>query len=582
MSTIRTYSDNHGLPGWRLKFVLWVLLGFALVLVGRLFYLQVIQGSFLASKAEQAHQLVREIDPPRGRIYDRNGKILASNITVYRLYATPQYVEDPESAAQQLSPLIGVPAKEIADKLKQDVPWVSIATRLTTEQKEKIEALHIPGIGFEPQTARAYPNGSLAAQVLGFTNFENVGSYGVEGEYNNYLSGEPGKMIAEQDPAGNWIPVAQRQVIPPKPGADVQLTIDATVQYYAEEVLQKTVKEQKAKGGSIIVMDPYTGEILAMASYPTFNPQEFYNVRNTSVFANPAISSAYEPGSTFKIITMAAGLAAGVITPDTRIDDKGYLNVYGYTIHNWDGRPHPNESMTEVLMNSANVGAAYVSTKLGEDRFYRKVQDFGFGAKTGIDLQGEATGILVLPSSKNWSPINLYTNAYGQGIAVTPIQLITAQAAVANGGLLMRPYVVSKIERNGKVIKENRPTVVRRVLSRQVAETLKSMMKTVVEEGEYQVARIPGYSVGGKTGTASVPVNGQYDPNVTIASFIGYSPVKHPKFIALIKIDQPKGSRWGSEVAAPAFKELARKLYTYYNIPPDQPEQIETSSGEQG
>ncbi len=574
MERTRSVSGAPGLPRWRMKVILWVAAACACVLLGRLFYLQVLQNTFLGGKAQDAHQFERAIAPARGTISDRNGVMLAANRSVYRVFAEPKniatrYVDE---IAEALAPILKLPVAEIEQKLSGDEQWVSLASRLSPEQADQVRKLDFYGVGLESSPARVYPNGPLASHVLGFANYENQGAYGVEGEYERYLTGQPGRITAEQDPSGNWLAVGQQQVVPPQDGAQIELTLDSTIQYFAEQELQRTVKEQNAKGGTIIVMRPETGEILAMASAPDFKPGEFGSVKNGGVFTNPAVSKMYEPGSTFKIITMAAGLAEGVVTPDTRIDDPGYLNVYGSTVTNWDGRAHPNESMTEVLMNSANVGAAYVSTRVGEEAFYRRLRSFGFGAPTGIDLQGEAEGMVIVPPDPRWAPINLYTNGYGQGIGVTPIQLITAEAAVANGGLLMRPYVVSSVKRDGKVIRQNKPTVVRRVLEPEVAKTLKGMMKTVVEEGEYQVARIPGYSIGGKTGTSSVPKKGGgYDPKLTIASFVGYSPVEDPHFIVLVKIDEPKKSPWGSEVAAPAFKNLARRLYTYMNIPPDRP-----------
>ena len=573
MQRANVINGGSGLPMWRLRLALGVAAFAGLLLIGKLFYVQVMQNSFLGGKAQVAHTLERSITAPRGTIKDRNGTTLAANRNLDRLYADPSNIAEEEAGeiAKQLAGILKMPAVELESKLRQGGQWVSLATRLTPQQSEAVRALDIYGLGLEPLPARVYPNGSLASHVLGFANFDNQGTYGIEGKYNAFLQGQPGTIRAEQDNSGNWLAIARQQIVPPETGADVQLTIDSTIQYYAEDELARTVKEQRAKGGTIIVMRPETGEVLAMASAPSYEPERFNEQQDASRFVNPAISQLYEPGSTFKIITMATGLAEGVITPDTRINDRGYVNVDGFTVHNWDGRAHPNESMTEVLMNSANVGASYVSTKVGKDAFYRRLRDFGFGSPTGIDLQGETEGMLVLPSSPNWSPINLYTNGYGQGIGVTPLQLITAEAAVANGGLLMRPYVVSKVVRDGQVVRENKPTVVRRVLKPEVAATLKGMMQTVVEEGEYQVARLDGYTIGGKTGTSSIPSKtGGYDPKLTIASFVGYSPVKSPKFIVLVKIDQPRKSPWGSEVAAPAFKNLARRLYAYMNIPPDK------------
>lgn len=582
MAAARSWSAGPGLPVWRLKVLLWLIAAFSLLLIGKLFYVQVIQNEFLGGKAQAAHSGLRELPAPRGRITDRHGLMLAANRTAYRLYAEPRYIKDPAAAAIALSPIVRQPAVDLQRKLTGAGLWVSLATRLTEEQREAVLAvkrdLKLKGIGLESMPARRYPNGSLASHVLGFTNFENTGSYGVEGEYDRYLSGDPGQIVAERDQGGNWLSIGQRQVTPAKPGADVELTIDSSIQYLAETELKRTVGEQGAKGGSIIVMEPTTGEILAMASYPDYQPEAFNAVKNAGRFTNPAISSMYEPGSTFKVLTMAAGLDEGVVTPDTRMDDPGYQRVGGLTIHNWDGRGHANQSMTEVLINSSNVGAAYVSTHVGKEAFYRKLQDFGLGASTGVDLQGEGNGMLVLPSSKHWSPINLYTNAFGQGIGVTPLQLITAEAAVANGGLLMRPYVVKRVIRDGKVIKENTPQVVRRVLKPEVATTLKGMMQTVVDKGSYDAVRVPGYSIAAKTGTAQIAHRGLYDGQSTIASIVAYSPVKAPEFITLVKIDKPTKSPWAMAVAAPAFQRLAEQLFPYLNLPPDRIDEDELLS----
>lgn len=572
MQRSAAWPAGSGLPGWRLRLLLWLVAGFGLVLAGKLFYLQVLQSESLGGKARAEHLGVREIAPPRGNIADRNGVLLAANRNADRLYAEPKFIRDPAAVAAALAPILEQPAHDLQRKLTGVAAWVSLATRLTPQQSEAVKKLKLTGIGLEPSPMRVYPNGKLASHVLGFTNFENVGSYGVEGQYDGYVTGEPGQITAERDAVGNWLSIGSRQIVPPKSGADVQLTIDNTIQYLAEEELQRTVKEQRAKGGTVIVMRPQTGEILAMAGYPSFEPEKFNAVDNAGRFVNPAIGRQYEPGSTFKIMTMAAGLSEGVITPDTRVNDPGFLNVNGFMVRNWDGRAHPNESMVEVLINSANVGASFVSTRVGKEAFYRKLQDFGFGVPTGVDLQGEAGGMLRLPSSKEWAPINLYTNSYGQGIGVTPLQLITAHAAVANGGLLMRPYIVSKVVRDGQVIKENKPVVVRRVLEPEVANTLKGMNQDAVEQGQYTLARTPGYTLAAKTGTASIPTaDGGYDPKLTIASIVAYSPVKNPQFIVLLRIDEPKKSPWGSEVAAPAYRRLAERLYAYMDVPPDAP-----------
>lgn len=576
MQRTRTLRGGSALPRWRMKMMLWVVALCTVILTSKLFYLQIIQSQFLGGKATAEHVLVRQLDPPRGIITDRNGVVMAENRPMYRLYADPMAMTERgvqiDYIASKLAPIVHQQAIDIQHKIEDnsDRQWISISDTVTMNQVKAIEKLNFYGIGLEPTTQRVYPNGNLASQVLGFVNSEGQASYGVEGEYNAYLTGKPGEITAEQDLNGRWIAIGPHKITKPEKGADVQLTIDSTIQYYSQQLLEKTVKEQQATGGSIIVMNPNTGEILSMANYPNFDPNTYYKAK-PSTFTNPAISNQYEPGSTFKLITMATGLATGTITPYTSFNDPGYWNIYGMTIQNWNGMPHPNENMIQVLENSANIGAAWVAQHIGKDNFYRYLQDFGFGVPTGVDLPGESDGMLLLPSSDNWSPINLLVNAYGQGIAVTPLQLITAESTIANGGLLMRPYVVSKITRNGKVIKENKPTVVRRVLSPEVAKTIKSMAVTNGEYGEYEVSRVPGYTVGAKTGTASIPDGHGGFERYTIASFMGFSPAKDTKFIILIKIDKPKKSKWGADVAAPVFRQLAEKIYAYLGVPPDKP-----------
>jgi cell division protein FtsI/penicillin-binding protein 2 len=362
------------------------------------------------------------------------------------------------------------------------------------------------------------------------------------------------------------VPFAFHQLALPQDGTHLVLTLDRNIQYLVEQELAKAVHDYQADSGTIIVMDPKTGAILAMASYPSYDPNRFYEVP-MELYVNPAVSHQYEPGSVFKVLTMAAGLDAGVITPDSTFYDSGAIEVGGVIIHNPDRRAHGLVTMTDILAYSLNVGITYVSTSLGEERFYDYLKSFGCGEHTGIDLDGEVAGTVKEPGSKDWYKSELATNAFGQGVAVTPLQMITAVAAVANRGSLMKPYIVERIVYDQDVV-VTQPTVVRRVISAQTAEQLTDMLVEAVERGT-ELAIVPGYDIAGKTGTAQIPVGNGYDPQLTIASFVGYAPADDPRFITLVKIDKPRLDPWGAEVAAPIFRAIAERLFVLLDIPPD-------------
>jgi cell division protein FtsI/penicillin-binding protein 2 len=359
-------------------------------------------------------------------------------------------------------------------------------------------------------------------------------------------------------------------------GADVTLTIDTAVQRIVEDVLTTTIAEQQATGGTIIVQDPKTGAILGMASYPTYDPNHFGDAPSASVFLNPAVSSVYEPGSTFKSIVMAIGIDDGVVTPDTLHNDApGYVEVPGFPpITNNNGRVWGWETMWNVLEHSTNLGAIFVAQHIGRERFYERMLDFGIGNPTGIDLQGEESGILRLPNGPGWNDTLYYTNAFGQGVAITPIQLVNAVSAIINGGYLMRPHVVAEIRR-GDVVQTVEPEVVRQVISQQSSLTMRAMLESVVVNGTGIYADVPGYRIGGKTGTAQIPSpDGGYIDEATIASMVGFGPVEDPQFTVLVKIDWPKDSPWGETVAGPALAEVFQRLFLLYGIAPSAPEEV--------
>ena len=556
----------------RLAFLIAILTGLVLVIAVRLFYLQIIQGVFGGGPEIPPENYPPEVASHRGLIIDRRGYILALNVFEYDVSAAPDSIKNPQEVANQLSPLLGLSPDKLASLLDSDKPYALLKKRVSQEVANAIASLESWGIYLKPKLRRRYPDGGLAAHLLGFVNLDCDGGYGLEGLYDLLLKGAgtiPDEEVYHQ---GGTIPFAFRQLALPQGGTHLVLTLDRNIQYLVEQELEKAIDRYQADSGTIIVMDPKTGAILAMANYPSYDPNRFYEVPMES-YINPAVSGQYEPGSVFKIITMAAGLDAGIITPDSTFYDSGEIKVGGAVIKNPDRRAHGLVTMTDVLAYSLNVGVAYVSTSLGEETFYAYLKRFGCGDHTGIDLDGEIAGTLKQPGSRDWHKYDLGTNSFGQGIAVTPLQMIAAVAAVANRGSLMKPYLVERIvlgsgngDDQGVIVTQ--PTVVRQVVSAQTAEQLTDMLVEAVERGA-ELATVPGYDVAGKTGTAQIPVGGHYDPELTIASFVGYAPADDPRFIALVKIDKPRLDPWGAEVAAPVFKTIAERLFVLLDVPPD-------------
>jgi len=541
----------------------------------------VLQGPVLAQRAEAFRYREDIVPAHRGDILDARGRVLATDIPADRVSAIVRQVEDPHRTAQLLAPLIGRSAEDIEAALTQPGrEWVVLQRQLDPEVSAQIRALELPGIVLDPEPKRAYPMGDFASQVLGFVNWEYRGAYGLEAAYDSVVGGIPGQLVGERDLAGNVIALGQSSWNPPKDGATLVLTIDSAVQYIAESVLDRTIQEQRAAGGTIIIMDVRTGAILAMANRPSFDPNRFTAVSDPALFVNPSVSATYEPGSTFKVITMALGLDAGVVTPQTVVDGGAYRELPdGTRIYNALLQEFGPETMTEVLIHSSNVGAMEVVDRLGPERFYDGVERFGFGQPTGVDLPGEVEGIVNRPGTAGWSLTTFYTNAFGQGIAVTPLQLVTAVSAIANGGVLMRPYIVQEI-RDGQRIQVTQPTPVRRVIREETARTLSEMLAEVMDSYSTRF-RIPGYRIAAKTGTAEIPGPHGYErgEGATIASVIGYGPVENPRFCVLVKIDRPKGSPWGERAAGPAFAEVFRQLLLLYGIPPSQPVNSVTGEG---
>jgi cell division protein FtsI/penicillin-binding protein 2 len=549
----------------------------ALILAGRLFYWQVIRHAEL----EEVGHSWRLVDIPipalRGAIVDRNGFVLATDEYEFEVYATPRDITDARGLAEDLSPVLGVDEEDLFSMLSRtDQPSVTLrwdAPLNMARQVEDVKAKwHTAAIALSPARKRAYPEEELACHLLGFVSYGHEvdyrAFYGVEESYNDELHGQAGSWGGSGDALNLAISIGSSSVVLPRDGRNVVLTIDRTIQRMAEDELAKTLEEYGGVSGTIIVMDPRTGAILAMVSYPGYDPNPVLGEQiDEDLFFNPAVSEAYEPGSVFKVVTMAAALDTGIVGRYTTYNDQGQIYVGGHLIMNWDRKAYGPTSMSDLLKYSLNVGAATLSTNLGPERFYEYVKRFGFGEPTGIDLPYESKGLLRLPGQGDWRDGDLGTNAFGQGIAVTPIQMINAVAAVANGGVLPHPYVVQRIEEDGKTVREFPPQPGRQVISPWVAEELSEMLIEAVASKEE--LRIPGYTIAGKTGTAQIPVTGGYHPVDTIASFIAYAPARDPQFIILVKIDRPTASPWGAVVAVPAVKRLTEQLFLYLGIPPD-------------
>jgi cell division protein FtsI/penicillin-binding protein 2 len=442
---------------------------------------------------------------------------------------------------------------------------------VSRETGEQVLDEDINGITVRPLWKRRYPEGTLASHTLGFSTMI-TGYYGIEGFYDGMLRPKEVEWVAPVDVASvpiPWQPIAGEL---PRRGVDLELTVDRTVQALVEEELRRAVWEYEAEGGTIIVMDPDTFGILGMASLPAYDPERYTEFvdQDSPPFEDPAISKQYEPGSVFKILTMAAALDSGIVTPGMTYVDQGWIEVGGQTIRNASGKVYGESTMADILIESLNVGAAWLSKRMGPDLFYRYIQEFGIGERTGVDLAGEVSGQLWLPDDiEHWHPSNLGTNSFGHGVAVTPLQMLTAVATVANDGVRLQPRVVGRRIAPDGTVSVHQRLVMERVISSEAASHLCEMLVRAVEEGA-TLASVDGYRVGGKTGTAQIPIPGGYDPNDTIATFVGFGPVPNPKLVVLVKLDRPQTSPWASRTAAPTFQRLTSRLFTALAIPPSE------------
>lgn len=568
---------------FRINFLLVVIFILAVICVARLFNLQVLEHKNFVALAEGQHSLQEKLVPERGKIYvqDRDsGDLfpLAINKKLNLVYAVPKIIQNSdknlEEIAEKLEPLLDIPKEDLIAKLeKPDDLYEPLKREVDDETKEKIKELKIPGINFQPESHRFYPEKSLASHILGFVGYvddQKRGQYGVEGYYDEILRGKPGFLQGERSAHGKWVSIGNMKLIPAKNGDSLVLTIDRVVQYKLEKELASSCQRFGATEGTAIVADPVNGEIIALANFPNFDPNQYSKVEDVNIFKNSAIYDLYEPGSVLKPIFMGAALETGLVGPNTTFYCPGSVKVGKYTIHTSDMKAHGDETMTQVLEHSCNVGMVFVNQLLGTDRAYNWLAKFGFLDLSGIDLDTEIPAS-VIPKEK-WNEVDLATSGFGQGpITTTPMRLITAFSAVANGGKLIQPHIVKKIIHSDGTEEVIKPKVVREVLSPSTAATLSAMMVSAVKNGVAYPAHIPGYRIAGKTGTAQVPAKDKpgYDPNKKITSFIGF-PLDDPKFIIFIKFNFDKGDVWGATTAALMFKKLASELFKYYQIPPSR------------
>ncbi len=577
----------------------------ALVIVVRLFSIQILQRSKYEALAQEQHGDLRELPAKRGNIRSSDGFTLAGVQTHYLMYAELEKIQDvpktTEVLAQALADIetakyLGCEKEgeeecksnfrqevylaqhdRLADLLSLDLYWVSLYKGISPEDRELIEQKRIEGVGFEEEPVRFYPEGFLAAHVLGYVaendEGEKQGYFGVEGKLNGDLEGKPGRVVQEKDAFGEPIILGKYKKIDPVDGRDVILTIDRAVQYLVEKRLKEGVEKYDAVSGSVIVMDPATSSVIAMANFPTYNPRDFSIFEDESDSRrkrverkNLAVSDIYEPGSVMKPFTISAAVDLGKVTPSSTFVDAGPVRYSDYYIDNWDGKHHGVQTIVELLQKSNNIGAAWVGHLVGAKNLSKYLSDFGFGSPTEIELEGEGSGII--RDYREWTDIDLATISFGQGISATALQVLNGFNSIATGGDLYRPRIVSQIVDGSKII-EMPPKKVRTVISKETAATMTDMLVKAVEGGESKFFNIQDYRIAGKTGTAQIPKEGKYDPNSTNATFVGFLETSK-KFSMIVRLDRPSTSVYAAETAVPLWMDIARDLINYYGIPPDR------------
>lgn len=561
-----------------------VLIMVAGVLVLRLFFLQIVDTSDLEAKNLSQVQVDRKLQSPRGTIYDRHGSPLAMSVVTKSLYADPQMLKkNPEDIAELVAPYVSISKEAIVENLKEDTAFVWLDRMMEPDKSKAVEKIiedeKLEGLNFVEESKRYYPNGNLAAQVLGFVGTEDKGLDGLEMVLDDELKGGLTKEVVATDRKGNAIFGSVLAQYLPDKGKSVTLTIDATVQFIAERALEQAMVDIKPAHASVIVMDPKTGEILAMANRPTYDPNH-YDKGKDQDFKNIAVTNLYEPGSTFKPIIASAALASGKWTVDTVYNDTGSIMASGHVMQNWNGEGYGKVRLLEILKFSINTGMARLGLTTGPEILSEYVHKYGFGQPTGIELPGEGEGLLFNP--EEMADIDTASMSIGQGIAVTPLQMVRAFGAIANGGILMKPHIVKAYNNpDGTVASETQTESQGQAIPENVASTIVDILEKEVSEGGGNKAMVEGYHFGGKTGTAQ-KLNTEYGGYLDgryIASFIGFGPVEDPKFVVLVAIDDPSnGSIYGGQIAAPVFKDIMSQLVRYYQISPSVKEEVKVGA----
>lgn len=563
----------------RLKVIFLFFFIFYIALIGRLAFLQLVRGDFYKALARGQQTFEEEIQQERGTIFleenDGNLTLLATQKTAYLIFASPPEVENKKYAAEELSKILGKSADWILEKLSREESFYEVLSlHPTEEQISRVKELSLKGIYIQGKRLRVYPKDGFAAHITGFVGAHGKGQYGLEGYYDETLRGKEsfGKSLR----GSVWNAFNVDAILGRTRGSDIVIGIDPNIQFFAETLLEKAANDLAIADGTIIVMDPKSGEIKALANYPTFNPNLYFEQKQWELFQNPAIQKIFEPGSAFKPFTMAFALEEKKITPETSYRDEGIVQIGGYAIYNYDGRTYGTKTMREVLEKSINTGAVFAERQLGHQNFLRYIKKIGFTEPTGIDLQGEIFSenkVLVHEGRE----INFATASFGQGIEVTPIQLIRGFAALVNGGKLVKPFVRIRTVNPDGSVEETKPEIGPQVLSRETSNTIISMLVSVVENGFGKRARIPGYYIGGKTGTAQVPFAALGIPKAgysdkTVQSFVGFAPAFDARFLILVKLYNPK-TKTAEYSAVPIFRDLAKYIIDYWEIPPDHQQQ---------
>ncbi len=547
-----------------------------LAIFARLFYIQIGQADVLGQRASDQRLRMLQLEPKRGLIFDRLGRELAISSGSETVVALPSEIENPEETARDLAGILNFSYSEILRRITQPRAAIYLERKIDDARAQTIRNWDLPGITFIEESKRFYPQGELASHIIGFAGIDNHGLEGIELTMDHYLQGQPGRMSTEKDGLGQEIPQGIEIYHPPRDGYDIYLTIDQVLQYLAERELEKAMQQHEARGGSVIVVDPRGGDILALANYPGFDPNNFQSY-SSSIWRNTAIGNSYEPGSTFKIITSAAALEEGVVNPEDLFFDSGQIKVGPETISCWKDGGHGSLNFLEIFTESCNPGFVQVGNRLGVDNFYKYVQAFNFGSRLGIDLPGESRG-RVYPYNQ-LGPVEIATMSFGHGIAVTPLQMVMATAAVANGGYLMEPRLIQEVrDSQGNLIEGFGPRVMNQVISEETAEMTLALLAAAVDAGTGAEAQIAGYQIGGKTGTAR-----HYDQEAYDSSFVGVLPVDDPQLIiGVVLYEVISEPYYGSQVAAPIFREVGQEAIRYLEMRPTVREEIPQVEAETG